>query len=335
MAIDTTTVANTIRPYFNKKLLEGAKQLVTMLDYAQLEDLPDKEGATSVRFFKAPEPDLKAQGAPAALTEGIPPTVYRDVTYTTLDVNLVQRGQVAKATDIATTTALFNHLKQVIELMQGEFALDVDTILRNQCIHPTAGLMKRYAQGATSFAALAAATRANGRIVPRDVLDAATRLKINRAPKFGNKAYACQLPPQLTRDILEDPDWKSLIKSQYADKFFKGEVGEISGVRLVEQTNPFVELDTEGTESANPVDDGTGNGLIYSAIVCGKQAYGAVNMNSMGASPHKPQIVIVDKPDSGNPLAQFILVGWKAFWASTVLQKRWGITLRTKSQFIG
>ncbi|EIQ00739.1 hypothetical protein OpiT1DRAFT_05294 [Opitutaceae bacterium TAV1] len=331
--IDTTTVANTMQPHFSKKLLEKAIPLTKMVQYATLEELPPNIGADTVRFFLPPEPDLNATGAPAPLTEGIPPTQYRDITFTPIDVKLSQRGQVAKVTDIATNTGLFKYLKTAVDLMSEEFALDVDTILRNQCVHPTAGLNKRYAQGLANFDALKAATLANGRIVPRDVLDSATSLKIRRAPTFGGY-YASLMPPQITRDILDDPDWKDLIKTQYAEKAFKGEIGEISGVKIVEHTNPFQEDETEGTFAPTFNPSGTNTtGLIYSVIVTGKGSWGAVNMKKMGASPHKPQIVVVDKPDKSDPLAQYILAGWKAYWASVILQKRWGITLRTKSQF--
>jgi hypothetical protein len=44
-------------------------------------------------------------------------------------------------------------------------------------------------------------------------------------------------------------------------------------------------------------------------------------------------VIVVDKPDSGNPLAQFILVGWKAYWASAVLNANWAIALKSKTQY--
>lgn len=57
-------------------------------------------------------------------------------------------------------------------------------------------------------------------------------------------------------------------------------------------------------------------------------------MKKLGGVAKKPQIIVVDKPDSGNPLNQFTIVGWKAFWTQIVLNSAWGITLRHKTQYV-
>jgi len=334
MAIDTTVVSNTIQPHFSKKLLEKAVPLLRLAETAQLEELPSNIGATSVRFFRPPEPSLTGTGAPAALSEGVAPTAYRDIAYTPIDVTLAQRGQVAKVTDIANNVGLFNYLNQAIELMSEEFALDFDTLIRNPLAHPSTGLVKRYAQGLANFAGLAAASAANGRLVPRDLLDAMTALRIARAPTFNGK-YVAHLPPQLIRDLLEDADFREIIRNNHAEKIFKGEVGEYFGCKIVDNTNPFQEDETEGTYAPTFNSGGTNQtGFIYTAMIVGRGCYGAVNMKKLGATPHKPQVIIVDKPDSNNPLGQYILAGWKAFEAAVVLNRNWGRAVRAKSRFV-
>lgn len=331
--IDSTVVANTIQPHFSKKLLDHATQITNLIDYAMLEELPPNIGADTVRFFLPPEADLTATGAPAALTEGVAPTNFRNIAFTPVDIKLAQRGQVSKVTDVATNIGLFKYLNTAIDLMGDEFALDVDTIMRNQLIHPTTGLSKRYAQGLADFTAVAGASLANSRLKPVDVLDAVTILKKRRAPTFGGK-YVLRVTPEISRDILNDPEWLELIKAQHAEKVFKGEIGELYNAKIVEHTNGFTEDETEGTFAGTFNIGGTNTtGLIHSVQLLGKGCFGAANMKKMGASPYKPQVVIVDKPDSNNPLAQYIIAGWKAYWASTVLQARWGINIRAKSLF--
>lgn len=331
--INTTAVSNTIQPHYSKKLLDHAIQLTRLVDYAALEELPPNIGATSVRFFRPPSADLSATGAPAALSEGTAPTNFRTIAYTPIDVSLTQLGQVSKVTDVANTVGLVKYLDTAIQLMGEEFALDVDTRLRNILIHPSTGFTKRYAQGAADFAALAAASLANGSMLPRDLLDAMTRLKLNRAPTI-NGHYVAIVPPQASRDIMNNAEWREVVRNNHADKVFKGEIGDLFGLRIVEGTNAFQEDETEGTYASSFSSAGTNTtGFIYSTIVTGKNAYGAVNMKKMGASPHKPQLIVVDKPDSNNPLAQYIIVGWKAYWAGVNLNAAWGITLRHKTQF--
>lgn len=336
MAIITnTTLSNTIQAKYSKKLLDHAVQEVHLVEFAAKEELEAGIGATSVRFFRPNVASTTATGAPAVLAEGVAPTDYREITYTPIDVPLVQIGEVSKITDVVTAVGLLKHLDNTIALHGEDFALDVDTRIRNQLIHPSTGLTKRYAQGLANFAAVAGATTANAKLVPQDLLDAATALKIARSPKI-NGRYQATVPPQGTRDIMNDTTWRELIRQVAADRAFKGEVGDLFGVAILEGTNPFQEDETEGTfaTSFNPAGSNT-TGLIYSTIVTGKGAYGVVDMKKLGGVAKKPQVIIVDKPDSSNPLNQFMFVGWKAYWASSVLNSTWGITLRHKSQFVG
>ena len=332
--IDSTLVANTIQPLYSKKLLDHAVQETTLIDYAQQDELPAGSGQTSIRFFRPSQADLTQTGAPAVLTEGVAPTQFRNISYTPIDIPLVQIGQVSKVTDIANNVGLVKYLDNAIILQGEEFALDVDTRIRNILADPTVGGTKKYAQGNANFGALAAASSANGCIVPRDFLDAMTSLKIARAPKI-NGHYVAIVPPQASRDILNSAEFREVVRQNYADKIFKGEIGDYFGLRIVEGTNPFTEDETEGTQATTFSSAGTNTtGFIYQTVVTGKGSYGAVNMKKMGSSLMKPSVVIVDKPDSNNPLAQYIIVGWKAFWASKMLNSNWAISLRHKTQFV-
>jgi N4-gp56 family major capsid protein len=335
MAITTSLVSNTIQPLYNKKLLEKAVQLLALAQYAQQEELPANIGATSIRFFRPPQADLTQVGAPAALTEGVAPTNYRDIAYTPIDVALAQIGQVAQVTDIATNVGLIKYLQTAIDLMGEEFALDVDTRLRNMLSHASTGLTKRYAQITANFAGLMAASLANGCVKPLDVLDSMTRLKLNRAPTFGGQ-YVWVVPPQVTRDILNNTEWQTMISHGHSEKYFKGEIGSVHNCRIVEFTNAFQEDEAEGTNVTSFVATGTNTtGLIYSSYVLGKGAFGTVDMKRLGAraNANKPSIIINDKADKSDPLNQKTVVGWKAFYAGALLNANWGIALRTKSNF--
>jgi N4-gp56 family major capsid protein len=332
--INTTAVSNTIQPHYSKKLLGRAVQMTRLAEFAQAESIEPGSGSTSVRFYRPPQADLTATGAPALLTEGTAPTNFRDIAYTPVDATLVQLGQVAKVTDIANTVGLVKYLDTTIDLFGDEYALDMDTRLRNILIHQTTGFTKRYAQGAATFAALAAASLANAAMVPRDLLDSMTALKLARTPMI-NGHYVAVVPPQGTRDILNNSEFREVVRQNYADKIFKGEIGDFYGLRITEGTNPFTEDETEGTIATTFSAAGTNTtGLIYSTIVTGKGGYGTVDMKKLGGVAKKPQIIVVDKPDSGNPLNQYTIVGWKAYWVGIMLNTAWGVTLRHKTQYV-
>ena len=341
--INTSAVSNTIQAFYNKKLLDHAVQATKLVEFAMQEELAPGAGNTSVRFFRPPTADLTATGAPAALTEGTAPTNFRDISYTAIDVSLAQLGQVAKVTDIANTVGLVKYLDTAIELMGEEFALDVDTRIRNiicsgqangtPLLASAAG--RRYAQGIASHILLQQTALANAYLLPRDLLDSLTTLKINRAPKI-NGVYVAITPPQVTRDILNNSEFREVVRQNYADRIFKGEVGDFYGCRIIEGTNPFTEDETEGSHVATFSAAGSNTtGFIYSTIVTGKNAYGTVNMKKLGAASlqNRPSVIVVDKPDSGNPLAQYVIVGWKAYWAATMLNANWAIALKSKTQY--
>lgn len=343
--INTTLVANTIQPRYSKKLLEKAVPLLKLTEFAQLEDLPAGAGNTSVRFFRPPAPDLTATGAPAALTEGVAPTNYRTVTMTPVDVTLSQRGQVTRVSDVANTVGLIKFLDTAIDLMAEECALDVDTYARNLLVRGDtlttggttnlgAALSRRYAQATGNFAGLAAATAANGCVTPVDLLDANVQLKLQRAPSWNGGEYVAVMPPQVVRDILNSTEFREVVRQNYADKIFKGEVGKFFNLRIVEHTNPFTEDETEGTFASTFSSAGTNTtGFIYASQILGKGAFGMVKMNALGGNPMKPQVIINDKPDKTDPLNQFITAGWKSYAAAVVLNAAWGINLRTKSRY--
>jgi N4-gp56 family major capsid protein len=331
--IDSAYVANTLQPYFEKKLLAKAIQETRLLEYAQQVELPPKHGAKTITFFRPEAANLSAVGAPAVLGEGVPPVARRGISYTPVSATLEQIGQTSETTDIADNIGLFDYVNNAIDLMGEEFALDIETRLRNPLADSITGLTKRYGQGAANFATLAGLTNALGAIVPSDILDAMTRLKLNRAPKI-NGWYVAYLCPQVTRDVINNQEFREVVRNEHADKIFKGEIGEYYGCKITEGTVPFTEDEIEGTfdDTFDPAGFNT-TGLIYTNFVLGKGAYGAVNMKKAGSSLRKPTIIVNDKPDKSDPLNQKIIVGWKAYWKNIILNRAWGIALRTKSQF--
>jgi N4-gp56 family major capsid protein len=326
MATNTTTTLTTeYQRKFSKDLLDHAVQQVRLNDFAVQKDLPQNAGATGVRFFRRVQAsDANVQ----TLTEGTPISTFTDLSYTAIDVDLTQIGEAAKFTDILSWTGLLDALKDGIALMGEDCALKADSVTRNEVvINTTAAGQKRYAQGAANWAALAAASTANAVIVRTDWLDAVTRLKVNRAPTFGGY-YVAVLPPQVSRDVMEDGDWIEASKYGAPNQLFKGELGRMDGIRFVEATNPFIENGSGGAEGTFAA-----SGNIFTTVITGQGGYGVTKLS--GTSPFKPQVIICNKADKSDPLNQLITAGWKAYYAAKLLNTSWVCTLRSKSGFAG
>jgi len=321
--IDSTKLTNQYQTYFAKQLLEHAVQELVLDQFGKQAELPAKSGSKTIRWFM---PGTAKANEVQALSEGVPITNFREISYSFVEATLQQYGEAAKITDVVTMTALFDALKQSIQTMGEDCALFADTTVRRVLSDPSSGLTKTYAGGSTDFNDLKTKTTAQGKLKAQDILDAVTQLQVNRAKPVG-AGYVCVLCPQVQRDLIRDSDLLDPAKYQTESRIAKNEIGMVWGARIVSHTNPQIEDATEGTPvSILPAEP------IYSTYILGRDAYGVPKLSGT-QSPWKPSIIINDKPDSGNPLNQFITAGWKSYWTAKVLDKSRGITLRSKATF--
>src|SRR5258708_3354472 len=138
MATSTTsTLANEYQKFFSKNLLQQAVQLTVLDQFALKQPLPKKKGAKIISFFRRSKSAVNSSGVVAnvpTLSEGSPISVFGDATLDRVDVTLTQYGEATKVTDILTMTELFDALKQNMNLMSEDCALNADSITRNALI---------------------------------------------------------------------------------------------------------------------------------------------------------------------------------------------------------
>lgn len=308
--------------YFKKELLPRARQLIVLDQFAVKSPFPKNMGAKTIRMHR------KLAGAASnvgALTEGVPPTSFREVKLEYVEATLAQYGEVVKISDVMGLTELFSTLEESKDSLSEDAALHADSIVRNMLCDATNGGTKSYVQGAADFTALSALTATTGAMTIQDILHEMTALKLARAP-MKNGDYFIIVPPQISYDLMLDTKFFIPVGT-YQDKsrILQGEVGKWFGIRVVETTVPFEETSggTEGTFVAN--------GAIKSSIVTGTGGYGTPLM--AGNSPYDPQIIINMKPDKSDPLNQFVVAGFKTYWAALVLNKPWVRVLRSKTSY--
>ena len=335
MAIqDTTTIANTMQTFFSKKLLPVAAHELRLAEFGTEAELPKNVGATTIAFFRPSEPTAANV---KTLVEGVAPATPSNRTFDKIEATLAQIGDWAKITDIVEMVGLFDMLKQNTDGMGGDCALKCDTVIRDVLNAVTTGLTVRRAGAAATAVALNADV-ATSYMTATDLVDGRTALKRKRAPAIDG-SYVAVAPAEVTRDLMKDADWLDASKYSAIKQLFKGEVGMLYGVRVCEGTNPFIAKGSTTEANEYTFDDTGAYGLvagarIYTTQILGKGAFGVPRLAGT-SSPHKPQIIIVDKPDSNNPLLQWVTVGWKAMWTAKVLNANWGIAFKSKSRFVG
>lgn len=331
---EPASLADGFQTYFTNQLLDHAVQLLVLDQFATQEPFPKNAGAKSIRFFKKGVADATQV---QTLVEGVAPaaSTYRQVALSYVDVTLGQYGEITGVTDLMGWTDKFKWLQQSIGTMKEDLALKTDQIMRNDIvavnISAAIARTKRYAGGATTFAELVALVNptVSGRLAAQDILDCFTGLKINRAPKI-NGSYAMVLPPQISRDLMNDSKWVNVGTYSKPDMILKGELGMFYGCKIVEHTDPFIEK-TAGAEGTDSSATAVAADAVFVSFAIGKGAFGCPVM--AGQSPFSPKIVMVDTPDHTDPLNQNTLAGYKAYWASKLYQPNWLVAYRSYSGY--
>ena len=347
----TTTLASQFQTFFDKKLLDMVKQETVLTQFAVQSKIPKNVGGKEIASFRFGAPSLAGV---QSLSEGTAPTVasYRALSLNQIKKALAQYGEVIAVTDISRATELFNSLKQSSDTIASDIALWIDSVTRNVLVgsnmgtaaggtilgigveSPTdnndaintaaaSGGIKVYGNPATltsqTFGGLNNdLTAANTVCSSTVILDLMTKLRRNRAPMINGK-YVYVTDPRVSRDLMNDTNW--LNASNYGNRgepFYKGEVGEIYGCKVVVQTNSFVS--TGSTTAADEfVFQTTSNGGgvaasrdIIASFMLGGQAFAVPTLE--GDSVTAPRITIVDTPDKSDPLNQLVTVGVKSYF---------------------
>jgi len=296
--LDSTRIAQV----FNKKFLQHATEKLVLANTAEQFDLPRNAGSLTMRFFRRGESNVDNV---RALTEGTPLSTYTHAAIENVEVALAQFGDVAKITDTRVATDLIKQLELETARMGEEAALHLDTQIRDVAYASAAQVLDKTTSGTLAL-----------RVITVGDLDkAATILEENRAASFEGNSYIAVVSPRQAYDLRRDSDWKNVSTYSDKEKIYNGEIGKLFNVKVVIATNP-----KEFTHNTTY----TG----HAALVFGREFLGTVKLAGSN-SPLKPQLMYNDKPDKSDPLGQFNVVGWKAYYASMVLNPKFGVIIKS------
>lgn len=377
---NANALSSQFQTYFSKKLLTQVKQNTILEQFARKVPVPKNTGALgnaqTLRVQRYGAPSISSVQTVA--TEGSPVAAanYRQLSLIPLEKRVTQYQQVIGLTDILQMTALFDTLEQSQKTQSADIALWVDTIMRNVLIGANltasgaslgsaiespidnsdaidvvtgSGGVKMYGNpgsGLTqTMTGLNTSTTASQVFIDSSgVLDAVTRLRLNRAPLI-NGRYVMVTDPRIARDLQRDTNWlaASNNNSNAGRPFYIGEVGEIAGCRVVTQTNSFVCRSTAEYVYSNPTGGGTAAGTdVIVSFFLGDEAFAVPFLS--GDDPMSPRMYIVDTPDKSDPTNQLTTVGVKLFFTALRLaagntassgNPAWYVTHRAKTASVG
>ncbi|MBO7250867.1 MAG: N4-gp56 family major capsid protein [Clostridia bacterium] len=284
---DTLTLAPELKTFYDTELLENARVEMFYAQFAKKQTLPAKHGNT-VEWRK-----WNTFAKAGHLQEGVIPTGQK-FGASTKTGSIAQYGTYAAVTDILEMRAYDDVILGATEEMGASAAETQETLIRD-------GLLVNknvmYCENSTGTVP----TEPNGMdetclLTPKMVAKAATQLKKDRVPTINGKFYAV-IHPSCSHDLRQSEEWIEAHKYSATGEIFNGEIGELHGVRFIE--NVFAPV-LKG-EDANK-----NGGATYATFFFGKDSFGIIDPEG-GAL----EMIVKDKSQVGGPLNQFSTIGYK------------------------
>lgn len=303
MSAQTTSgLSQEAQTYYEKKFLARAEYEYIFAQGAQMRTQP-KNGGNTIQFTR----HTPLATATAALTEGVNPS---EVNLTAVNVTaaLAEYGNTVKISRFLELNGIDAKNKEKIEVIGQNMGETMDELVRNELF---TGATTQFQSAKTALSALSASDV----LKVIDIQKAVRTLKKNKARRYQAKVapWMGKLGPDTSYDLQQDSTFINAdIYDNGADKLYRGELGKIAGVRLL--------------ESPNQKSEAGGATTVYSNFIHGAEAFGTIDLEG-----DKPQLYIIPhtKVDSGNPAGRFSMVSWAASSVTKTLNGAWLINIKT------
>ena len=298
------TLTPELKAFYDTELLENARAELFYAQFGKRQPLP-KNHKGQVEWRK-----WNTFARAEKLTEGVIPTGQK-FGVTTVTGTVDQYGTYTSITDKLELRAYDDVILGATEEMGASAAETQEKLIRDALllgtnvlycdnVNPATGAS---ATGSgvvatpTSCAQMEASATAMSLLTPAMINKAVTILKKNRAPRLNGRYYAV-VHPSVAHDLRACEGWIEAHKYAAPEELFNGEIGELHGVRFIE--NVFAPV-LAGDDYKNKA-----NTCTYASYFFGKDAFGIIDPEG-GAL----EMIIHDKGEIGGPLNQFSTIGYK------------------------
>lgn len=302
MAAQTTTgLSQEMATYYEKEFLARAEYEFIFEQGAQMRRLPKNSGKTVVFTRHTP-----LAVATTALTEGVNPAEV-NLTAVNVSATAAEYGNTVKISRFLSLTGIDVNNKEKIGVVGQNMGETLDQLARDELF---TGATAAFAGGKAALSSLAASDV----LTVQEIQKVVRTLKKNKAKRYQDRVapWLGKLGPDTSFDLQNDDAFINAdIYGNSATKLYRGELGKIAGVRLIESPNQKSESSTT---------------TVYSNFFHGADAFGAINLED-----DKPQLFIIPhtKIDSGNPAGRFSTVSWAGSYVAKTLNTAWLINLKT------
>ena len=294
-----SSMSPTMKVFYDTTLLENARENMVFTQFGLKQ--PMKGNKVEWRKF-----DTFAK-ALTPLTEGVIPT-GQTFGMSKIEGEITQHGDFTAVSDRLEMESYDDVIFGATEEMGAAEGETYDTLTRNILV---GGNSVMYCGGGDKRSAV----KVTDVLTPDMVKKAATWLKKNKAPKI-NGSYVAIVHPSVAHD-LRGKEWEEYQKYSNPTPIFKGEIGELHGVRFVESN--------EAKIWGGAGDSGT---AVYATLFLGKDAFGILDPEGEGM-----EMIIKTKEQIGGPLNQFGTVGYKFCHGAKILYQERMLRVESGSSF--
>lgn len=309
---DANAMAPELKDFYDTELLENARVEMFYAQFGKKQNLPrGHNGTVEWRKWNAfPRADKLVEAViPTGKTFGV----------TAITGSIDQYGIYTAISDKLELHAYDDIILGATKEMGQSAAETQEALIRNALlvgtnvlycdnINPATGVPVTPGSGVvvtpTSTAQMEAADDKMSTLTPAMVNKAVTILKKNRVPRIRGK-YVAVIHPSVAHDLRESNGWIEAHKYAATEQIFNGEIGELHGVRFIEDV--FAPVLTTVGEGASAVSyKNKANGATYATYFFGEDSFGIIDPEGGGL-----QMIIHDKDEIGGPLNQFSTIGYK------------------------
>lgn len=294
----TNAMSPTLKTFYDTELLENARVEMFYAQFAKKQPLPKGRGRTVEwrkwnTFRKAEE--LKEGVIPDGQTFG----------QSNITGSIAQYGTYATVSDVLELHAYDDIILGATEEMGASAAETQEKLIRDGLLVNTNVVYCDNVNLATGVATpsgtecseLDANSSSIAKLTPAMVNKVVTKMKKDRVPRINGK-YVAVIHPSVAEDLRNSAEWVEAHKYARPEEIYTGEIGELHGVRFVE--NVFAPV-LGGADYQNK-----DNTKTYATYFFGKDAFGIIDPEG-GAL----EMIIKSQEQAGGPLNQFSTIGYK------------------------
>ena len=302
--INVTTqsgMSPTMKTFYDTALLENAREAMVFTQFGDKQPMHGNkvEWRKFNTFAKAMTP----------LTEGVIPT-GQTFGMTKIEGEITQHGDFTAVSDRLELESYDDVIFGATEEMGAAEGETYDTLTRNILV---AGNSVMYCGDVGSRQSISKTCI----LTPDMVNKAATWLKKNKAPKI-NGSYVALIHPSVAYDLRNSEEWKEYHKYNDTPPIFKGEIGELHGVRFIETTNGKIWDNGDKTDGS----------VVYATLFLGAKAFGILDPEGEGM-----EMIVKTKEQIGGPLNQFSTIGYKFCHGAKILYQERLLRVESGSSF--